>query len=288
MRSMTGYGQGEAPLGPGKVVVEIRSVNHRGLDVRVRVPRELSDAAMLVEQRVRALVARGRCDVSVRVDGTTALPLRLDVEKATAALLGLVQLRDAHAPGEPIPFAALASVPDLFVPEGEAVLLRARDAVERATDRAVAELAASRRREGAGLARELGERLRAITEIVGRVAARAPALVACHRQRLADRVRALATEVTVDEGRLEQEVVLFAERSDVSEELSRLSLHLADADRVVADEGAVGKRLDFVLQEISREVNTLGQKTQDFEIATLVVGAKTEIDRAREQVQNVE
>lgn len=288
MRSMTGFGQGEAPLGAGKIVAEVRCVNNRGLDVRVRMPRELSDATMMVEQQVRARLARGRCDVGVRVDGVSALPLRLDLEKATAALTGLTRLRDAHAPGEPVPFAALASVPDLFVPEGESAVARARDATALALSRALAELTLSREKEGEALGRELRDRVERVQAIVTEISARIPALAASYRQRLTERVRALAGEVTVDAGRLEQEVVLFAERSDVSEELTRVGLHLADAAEVITSDQPVGKRLDFVFQEISREVNTLGQKTQDYEVARLVVLAKTEIDRAREQVQNVE
>ena len=290
MRSMTGFGVGEAPLGRGKVVVEVRAVNHRHLDVRTRLPRELNDAGMFVEHLARARLSRGRCEVCVRFEGGAAGALAFDVDRARAALEGFAKLRDELAPGAEVPLALLASVPDLFVHTDDAELPRMRAAVERAMTSALDEMDAMRRREGEALARDLDARTAVLAAIVDGIARRLPEVVAVHRRRLTERVRSISAELTlpIDAARLEQEVVLLADRSDVSEELTRLAIHFGGVRELVAAPEPSGRRLDFLLQEIGREINTIGAKSQDAGVARAVVDAKSELERIREQVQNVE
>ncbi|HEY3822612.1 MAG TPA: YicC/YloC family endoribonuclease [Polyangiaceae bacterium] len=290
MRSMTGFGLGEVPLGGGKLAVEIRGVNHRFLDVRVRVPRELGDLASFVEQVAREKLTRGRYEVAVRVDGVALGVPVLDRERARAAFRALAELRDELAPGTEVPLSLLGSIPDLFVSSVDREIERLREAARTAFESSVKALDAMRAMEGKALAEDLMKRLTNVRRLARDVERRAPDVVEAHRKRLrerADRLRA-STEIDVEPGRLEQEIAMFAERSDVCEELTRLESHCAQFSALLASEDAVGRRLDFLLQEMAREANTVGAKSPDAQISHAVVEVKADIERMREQVQNVE
>jgi uncharacterized protein (TIGR00255 family) len=290
MRSMTGFGLGEAPLGAGKLAVEIRGVNHRFLDVRVRVPRELGDLAGYVEQVARERLTRGRYEVAVRIDGVALGAPALDRERARAAFRALCDLRDELAPGSDVPLSLLGAIPDLFVSSVEREIDRVRDSTKRAFEGAVVALDAMRAREGSALQEDLVKRLERIRRLARDVERRAPEVVEAHRKRLRDRAERLrtATEIDVDGARLEQEIAMFAERSDVCEELTRLESHCAQFAALLSSDEAIGRRLDFLLQEMAREANTVGAKSPDAQIAHAIVEVKAEIERMREQVQNVE
>lgn len=290
MRSMTGFGLGEAPLGAGKLAIEIRGVNHRFLDVRVRVPRELGDLASFVEQVARERLTRGRYEVAVRVDGVALGAPVLDRDRARSAFKALTELRDELAPGSDVPLSLLGAIPDLFVSSVEREIDLVRDATRRAFDAATRALDGMRLQEGRALGEDLVRRMEHVRKLSGEVAKRAPDVLEAHRKRLrerADRLRA-STEVEVDPGRLEQELAMFAERSDVCEELTRLESHCAQFAGLLSSDEAIGRRLDFLLQEMAREANTVGAKSPDAAIAHAIVEVKAEIERMREQVQNVE
>jgi uncharacterized protein (TIGR00255 family) len=290
MRSMTGFGLGEAPVGSGKLAIEIRGVNHRFLDVRVRLPRELNDLTSFVEQVAREKLARGRYEVAVRVDGVALGAPVLDRDRARAAFQALTELRDEIAPGTDVPLSLLGTIPDLFVSSVERELDRLRAAARGAFDAAVVALDTMRTHEGGALREDLVKRLDRVRQLARSVEARAPEVIETHRKRLRERAERLraATELEVDPARLEQEIVLFAERSDVAEELTRLESHCAQFAALLASDEAVGRRLDFLLQELAREANTVGAKSPDAPIAHAIVEVKAEIERMREQVQNVE
>jgi uncharacterized protein (TIGR00255 family) len=290
MRSMTGFGLGEAPLSTGKLAVEIRGVNHRFLDVRVRVGRELTDLAAYVEQLARERLARGRYEVAMRVDGAVVGAPALDRERARGAYRAFCELRDELAPGAEVPLSLLASVPDLFVASADREIERLRSAARAAFETAAAALDAMRAYEGNALRNDLSRRVERVRELAEGIERRAPDVLEMHRRRLrerADRLRA-ATEFNLDDTRLEQEIALLAERSDVCEELTRMESHCAQFEALLTADEAVGRRLDFLLQEMAREANTIGAKSPDAPIAHAVVEVKAEIERMREQVQNVE
>lgn len=289
MRSMTGFGVGEGALGSGKVVVEVRTVNHRFLDVRCRLPKELADSGLFVEQLVRSRLTRGRCELGVRLEGALA-PVELDTARAHAAMLAFSRLRDELCPGAEIPLSLLAAVPDLFSAVSEQELPHLRAATERAIYAALDDLEAMRSREGAALARDLMARAAKLRELLARIDERMPQALAHHRKRLSERTRALlsSTGVQLDEGRIEQELVLLADRTDISEELTRLQIHIEGVDELLRADEPTGRKLDFLLQEIGRELNTIGSKSQDATITKSVVEAKAELEKLREQVQNVE
>jgi uncharacterized protein (TIGR00255 family) len=287
---MTGFGVGAESIGHGKVIVEVRTVNHRHLDVRMRLPKELEAGGMFVEQAARNRLSRGRCEICVRVEGPALPPLTLDFPRARAALEAFARLRDEIAPGAEVPLSLLSTVPDLFVPTEEGAVPKLREAIERALSMALDDMDAMRAREGSALTADLRARAATMSALVDAIRQRVPEVVASHRRRLADRVKALLadTEAALDPARIDQEIALLADRTDVTEELTRLSIHFQGVEELLSSSAASGRRLDFLLQEVGREINTIGAKSQDAMIARAVVEAKSELEKMREQAQNVE
>jgi len=292
MLSMTGYGRGHAPLGRGSFVVEIRAVNHRFLDLRVRADSELTAEQHVLEAYVRKHVLRGRVDVSARLEGKLGTDVVLDRARARAAFAELIALRDELAPNESIPLSLLSGVPALFsevgAPAPEARLVAAEQAVQMAC----ADLAHMRNLEGSALAVDLTRRAAGLLESVEKIAAATTNQSAALRDKLSARLRKLLdgmTDIPLDAGRLELEVALLADRTDVSEELTRLRSHVAQLRELLADTGGdpVGRKLEFLIQELGREANTVGAKIADAGAAQHALEVKAELERMREQVQNV-
>lgn len=285
--------QAESTLLGGSIEVELRTVNHRFLEVRVRTPRELHDAVPFIEQLARESLSRGRVDVVLRAELPIATRPVLDRARAKAAYAELAALRDEVAPSEPVPLSLLSAVPDLFAPalssHAESSI---RSAVRQAFGAAVAALNQSREDEGAALGADLAQRVAHIETLCDAIALRSPALVELQKKRLHERAERLrgALDVPVDEARLEAEIVVFADRIDVTEEIVRLRLHAAQMQRLLSNPGGgqVGRRLEFLLQEMLREANTTSAKSADAQVSHAVVDIKGEIERMREQVANVE
>lgn len=291
LKSMTGHGQGEAAIGSGRVQIELRSLNHRFLEVRVRLPAELVEHSGFVEELVRKSLTRGRIEVTGRLTGDALGAPVLDVARARSAYEQLLALRDALSPREPLPLSLLSSVPDLFGARGLPDLRTARDALTRATEQACRMVCEMRQREGVALAADLAARVDRMVEHVAQIEERVPAVVAAARRRLSERIEKLlpGSSSAIDPIRLEQEIALLADRADVTEECTRLRSH-AEQFRDLLQQGsteALGRRLDFLLQEMAREANTIGAKSSDAECARLVVEVKADVERMREQVQNV-
>lgn len=294
LRSMTGFGTATCDAGGVRIEAEARSVNHRGLLVKLRLPSEFSALEPELEALVRARFARGSIQLS--------LGLREDLSGARAARVDDAVLRAyieaarsaAHAAGmaEPrdiAPFFTLPGVAGSRPLSAEELELRSAT-LHRAAAAAIEALAASRAREGRALQVDLEQRAAEITVCVERISARAPHVIEAWRERLARRMRELfgdAPGAPRDEDLL-REAALFAERSDIAEELTRLAAHRAHLSELLAEEDAVGRKLDFLLQEMNREANTIGSKASDLEIAREVVSLRTAVDRLKEQVQNVE
>ena len=298
MRSMTGFGSGEeaAPKG-GKLVVELRAVNHRYLEVRVRASREVADMTALVETLVRERFPRGRFEAVVHAEGLTMSAPTLDRAKAAQAYRELVQLRDDVAPGEPVPLSLLATMPDLFVvPSAAQVALKG--VLKQAFDAAARDLDAMREREGAALARDVREHLARATKLVADVEARAPAAVLATHERLRRLREAKRREPVVAGGSSastppasSKRFALLADRKRRRRGDQRGSgataMQLTPCE-VFHAEGPIGRRIDFLLQEMAREVNTIGSKSADVEMSRVVVELKGEVERMREQAQNIE
>jgi len=290
MQSMTGYGSGRAALGEGHVVLDLRAVNHRFLDVRARLPSRIQGRTPTVERVIRARLERGRVDVTARFEGQTLPQPTLDLDRARAVYGELSALRDALNPKEPVPLALLSSVPDLFVVNrsiDEAALERS---LEQAAEAACDAVMAMRDKEGDALAAELCSRLSELGASAGALKIAVPAMVEGRRTRLRDRLDALlaGADAALEPSRLEQEIAVLADRSDVTEELVRLDSHRDQMLELIENSSApVGKRIDFLLQEMAREANTIGSKVQDATMTTHVIALKACIEQMREQAQNV-
>ena len=290
MKSMTGYGSGRAALGDGHVVLDLRTVNHRFLDVRVRLPSRIQGRTPTVERVIRARLERGRVDVTARFEGQTLPQPTLDVDRARAVYEELSALRDTLNPDEPVPLALLSSVPDLFVVNRDIDEEALDRSLEQAAEAACTAVIAMRDNEGAALATELGSRLSELGISVGSLKVAVPEMVEGRRKRLRDRLDVLlaGADGGLEPSRLEQEVAVLADRSDVAEELVRLASHRRQMLELIENSSApVGKRIDFLLQEMAREANTIGSKVQDSEMTRHVIALKACIEQMREQAQNV-
>jgi len=288
-RSMTGFGAAEGAVSGGRLRLEVRTVNHRHLNVQLRLPSGLADLEAEMRERLRAHVARGHVSVSGRWLEEPPQAAGVAVDKARAAAV-VAALRDAARElglSGDVDIAMLARIPDVLrVTRAETA--PDRDAVLDVLDGAAAACAAAREREGAALASELRARADALDVLRSRVAERAPERVVAERDRLRAAVQELAGGVAVDPGRLAQEIAFLADRLDVTEELVRFGTHLDALRAALEGGGSVGREVGFVLQELLREANTMGSKANDAGITQAVIAIKSELDRLREQVENLE
>lgn len=293
IRSMTGYGRGKARAGEWAIVAEVRSVNSRGREVRVRLPDELSALEPQVREMVQAGVARGRLEVSLlwETGGPGPRHYLFNPAGAEAALAAWKHLNERFGLPDPPRAEGLLCLPGVFEPvsgkEAEAEVFAA--SLLEALAAALAEHNRARESEGARLAADLRERSLIIARLVDEVRPRVQDLAQLRAADIRARVEQLLQEIPVDETRLAQEIALAGQRADVTEELVRLDAHLARLFALFAD-GAeeVGRSLDFLVQEIRREVTTLGSKTGNPEIDGRILRIKTELEKIREQAANLE
>jgi uncharacterized protein (TIGR00255 family) len=289
---MTGYGQAAFEVEGAGFEVELRSVNHRHLDVKARLPRGLAGFEGELRAQVAERIARGKVDLTVRATSGAALAdtVELDLAVAERYLAAAAALRARHdVPGD-LDVRALLGLPGVArVVERELGEDAARSALRSALAAALDSALAMRAAEGAALDRELRGRLARLDELVHAIEARAELVQRAVRDRLRKRAEQLRDETgLLDEARLHQEVVWAADRLDVTEECVRLRSHVAQFRGLLDASGPAGRRLDFLLQEMGREANTIGSKSADAPVAHDVVELKTELERIREQVQNVE
>ena len=293
MLSMTGFGAGEATSGPVTVSVELRAVNHRFLDVSLKLPSALQFLEIDLRQRLKEGVARGRvtCAATVTLDPAAAAP-RLEPARLDAALALLQQAADRleiiTSKNQELRLEHLLRVPDLFQP-ASAELSREdlAAAFSGALDTALAGLQQMKQQEGAKLVAEMQERLDAIATALAEVQKLAPQAAEEAHRKLSERLAELL-EGEVDPQRLAQEVAFLADKANINEECERLGIHLQHTREALGGGGQVAKRLNFLLQEMHREVNTMGSKTNLMAITQLVIGMKDQVESLREQVQNLE
>jgi uncharacterized protein (TIGR00255 family) len=290
IRSMTGFGAARGASGGEELDVEVRSVNHKFCEVKVRTPRELAALEIEAGRIVKERLARGGVEVAIRrPGGSSGLAPRIDLALAESYARALRELQARLGLPGALTLADVVAADGVVRLEERSVDLdAAREALRRALSAALDALVQMRVREGEALARDLAARLELVEAAVGKVEALGPPALEHHRARLAERVQELARGVTVDPARLEQEIVLLADRTDVTEEVTRLRSHVAQVRALLGLAEPAGRKLDFLVQEMHREVNTIGSKSQSAEIAAVVVSMKAEIERMREQVQNVE
>jgi len=287
---MTGFGVGGTAVGNGTIVVETRTVNHRYLDIRYRLPDELADQGVSIEHVIRQHFSRGRFDLSAYVEGTPFAGIQVNTIRAKAAFDSLTPLCRELAPNQEVPLLLLTTVPQLFT-VSETDKTAVRTALQSSLEKSLHQLNEMRIREGNSLYRDISKRLDTLRAIVRVIQQKLPTLMPILRNRVRERTAHLFAEkkLQIDESRFEQEVIFFADRSDFSEEITRLEIHLDGMGELLKNETQpIGRKLDFFLQEIMREMNTTGSKCQDAYLSRQIIEAKAEIDRLREQVQNVE
>lgn len=288
---MTGFGTATAQSPGGRLTVDIRSVNHRFSEVQIRLPKDLTS----LEDRARAVIQgkvhRGRVEVVVTREDGARRPkaVRADLELATAYAQALRDIAGTVGAVGEVTLTQLAALPDVLRaeddrPDVETLWPALESAVATASDA----LVAMRTAEGRHLADDLLDRAAALGRLLDAVNARSRDVVRQYSERLRVRLAELLAEIPIDETRIATELALFAERSDISEELVRLRSHTAQFRQTVDEDGAVGRKLEFILQEMGRETNTIGAKANDLDITRAVIAMKTELESLREQVQNVE
>ena len=290
MHSMTGYGRCQVERDGRMMTVEVKTVNHRFLDVSFRLARHLMFLDDAVRKGVAARLARGHVDVFVNYENhrADAREARVDVDLAKAYQQAFASLSQALSCGDGAALSDYVRLPDvLTVQEKEEDQQVVRDLFDEALSGALDALIAMRAQEGESMKRDILDKITKIEQIRDEVAVRAPMVVEEYRIKLKERIAAL-TDGEIDEARLLTEIAIFADRAAIDEELVRLVSHTAQIRKTLELAEPVGRKLDFLVQELNREVNTIGSKAMDAQIAQCVVQAKGEIEKLREQVQNIE
>jgi uncharacterized protein (TIGR00255 family) len=293
IRSMTGYGRAEAVLAGRKFAVEMKSVNHRYLEISLRLPGMLLPFDTEIKKKIGERFSRGRIEATVRVDSngnaeeSDRLALNLPLARNYHDLL--CRLKKELQLGDEISLAMMIGLRDLFVPtesiQDPAALW---EGLSGALDEAMGTLMEMREKEGESLQRDLKGRLSLIDGVLEAIDERAPQVVCEYQKRLGERIRELTGGITLDESRLLQEVAIIAEKSDITEEIVRFRSHIGQFTDLLTMGDSSGRKIDFLIQEMGREINTIGSKSGDAGISRNVIEIKSELAKLREQVQNIE
>lgn len=291
IKSMTGYGRAVAAYEDQQITVELRSVNNRFLDCSVKLPRLYTFAEDAVKQLVKRHVSRGKVDVFVTVamTGCDEVSIGLNRSVLEGYLKVMRQIASEYDVRDDISVNALSRLPDVFTVEKaelDETLLKQRllDAVEQA----LTQFDEMRSREGQALALDLRAKAAAIGSMVEQVEKRSPQTVTEYREKLLARMQEVLSSATIDENRILTEAAIFADKVAVDEETVRLRSHLEQLDAMLQAEEPIGRKLDFLMQELNRETNTIGSKCSDLELSRVVVNMKAELEKIREQIQNIE
>lgn len=289
--SMTGYGRGETVKENISVVVELRSVNHRYFEFSCRVPR----GYVFLEDKLKTFcqqrITRGKVDLFLTLDVTASDNVVVEINHSLASgyVNAIKELSETYEINDGFSAVTLARFPDIFTVKSQALDEdTVWSVVEEAVSLALDGFAAMRAKEGKKLYDDVKSRVETILEKVAFIEERSPETVKAYREKLETRIREMLADATVDEGRLLTETAIFADKVAVAEETVRLRSHIKQLMELLESDIAVGRKLDFIVQEMNREANTIGSKAQDIEIAHTVVDIKAEIEKIREQIQNIE
>jgi uncharacterized protein (TIGR00255 family) len=290
IRSMTGFGQAEGSVGSARVTIEVRTVNHRFFSPSIKLPSAFARWEGDVREAMRVRVSRGHITLTARVERTSSAAATIDEMRVAEVVARLRALQERFALDGGVDLATVLRMPDVIAVPREDEETGTVAELLAIVEQALEGLGRARAEEGARLVEVLEQRLEVLSASLRRIAARAPERIVAQRDRLRQAVKDLTEGLAVDEQRLAQEIAILADRLDVSEEMDRFQSHIAAFRAALADTGgeAVGKRLGFLLQEMLREANTTGSKGNDSTILHEVVTVKEELERIREQVENLE
>lgn len=289
--SMTGYGRYEIEANERKVLVEISSVNHRYLDLNIRIPRLLMHYEDQARKMIKERLTRGKVEVVISTHSVAKEDLEIVVNESLgeAYLEGLRMLGNKFGLVDDLKLSALMNMSDLVSIQKKTANQEAVDAqIEIALQGALDAFVKMRQKEGEALKQDILQKCKALTEMVSAIESRSPKVVIQYKERLEARLCQLLDEVPIDENRIAAEIALFADKCAVDEEITRLKSHIIQLQDILEEGQVVGRKLDFLIQEMNREANTIGSKANDYEITKIVVALKTEIEKIREQVQNIE
>lgn len=291
VKSMTGFGRGEYEENGRSFTVEIKTVNHRYSDVSIKLPRQLSYLEDDIRKYILQRIARGKIDVYITQDKFSEedVSVTIDDALASAYIKAMYELRDRYNLKDDISVVSVAKIPDLMnVSKVEEEKEKIWSTLSCALEKSLNGLIEMRKTEGSRLASDIISRGRYIKTIVERIEERSPEVVKDYKTKLEERIKEIAGDINIDETRLATEVAIFADRSSITEEIVRLYSHLNQLELILNEDEPVGRKLDFLVQEMNREINTIGSKASDLEITKNVVEAKSEIEKIREQIQNIE
>ncbi|MBO5143562.1 MAG: YicC family protein [Clostridia bacterium] len=290
IRSMTGYGRGNLTFDGRDYTVEIRTVNHRYNDVFLKMPRYLIALEDPLRQLVAKNISRGKTDVFVTVNntGTSSKNIKIDEELAATYISEMKRISDMYNIENDITTTSLIKLPDMIISDNKVDEDLYWNEVKACTELALENLKNARETEGRNLKDDILKRLEKISSGVDEMEEKSAGLVEEYRKKLKNRLAELDAIQIVDENRIAAELVLFADKSSICEEITRLRSHIKSLTEMLNNDGAIGKKLDFLVQEMNREVNTIGSKANCIDITNCVVDTKNEIENIREQIQNIE
>ncbi|MDP2913791.1 MAG: YicC/YloC family endoribonuclease [Candidatus Omnitrophota bacterium] len=291
IRSMTGFGRGEAKFKNGKITIEIKTINHKFFDATLKLPNNISTFEDAIKDILLRRLSRGKINLNLIYDGTILKDDRIKINRKTAKRYyeELASLKKYLGLKDDIAMKDLAALPGVLTYEPfEENLAGFWPKIKEALESALGRLVADRGKEGALLCRDLARRAKKIGTMLSVIKSRSYLNIEEYKKKFADRIKDLTSGRDIDMGRLEIEVAIFAKSSDISEEITRLDNHLSNLNKTLSGGGEAGKKIDFIAQELHREINTIGSKASDFKISKNAIEIKSEIEKIREQAKNLE
>jgi len=291
IKSMTGYGRAEISIQGRNIVVEIKSVNHRFLEISLRLPQSLFPLELEYKKKIGEKIKRGKVEAFIRLEMERACTpdAALNLAAARNYFTALQSLKKEFGFADEVELKTLAGFRDIFVQPSEIeVSADISSSIILAIDKALETLLKMRQEEGVAIYQDMEKRLESLKMIVEKIFSRTPQVLNEYSKRLAERIKELTDGFNLDDARLAQEVALLADKTDITEEVVRMRSHIGQFVSLMQSTEAEGKKIDFLLQEMNREINTMGSKSNDAEIARQVIEAKSELSKLREQAQNIE
>ena len=292
IRSMTGYGKQNLSVGGREYQIEIKSVNHRYLDINVKIPKAISHLEETIKKEISNKIKRGKIDVFVSFENNSEEGRKIEINKQLAKLYieQLKELAQEEKIESNIEVMDIAKIPDVLTIKVDEENSKIKDEIKQVTQGAVTRILEMKNIEGAKISQDLLQRIRNIQNKIVEISAKSTGLIEEYVVKLEKRVKELLKNDEVDKSRLAQEVVIYADKCSIEEEITRLKSHIFQFENLISNnqDGAIGKKLDFIIQEMNRETNTIGSKANNLEITNGVIDIKTEIEDIREQVQNIE
>ncbi len=292
IRSMTGYGKQSLSVEGREYQIEIKSVNHRYLDINVKIPKAISYLEEIIKKEISNKIKRGKIDVFVSFENNSEEGRKIEINKQLAKLYieQLKELAQEEKIESNIEVMDIAQIPDVLTIKVDEENSKIKDEIKEVTQGAVTRILDMKNIEGEKISQDLLQRIRNIQSKIVEISAKSTGLIEEYVVKLEKRVKELLKSDEVDKTRLAQEVVIYADKCSIEEEITRLKSHIFQFENLISNnqDGAIGKKLDFIIQEMNRETNTIGSKANNLEITNGVIDIKTEIEDIREQVQNIE